>query len=303
MALTDIPSIETIKDRIISDVESKISQTVPANRLSFIKVFAGAFAVIFHLLYQTLSWVYKQIFPQTQAEEALRLEGDAIGVDFGTATYAVITASVTGSAGSISAGTTFYGDNQVIYRVDSTTAIPGNVQMTALTAGTIGNLSISDQIFLASAASGIDKTATVFSIVSVAEDDEDIEDYRLRVRLRKRTKFIYGSPAGYALSGLEAPNFIWVGPYADATIPGQVNVYGRVDLSLGTNGIPTTAQLTELENFLRYDNGTGQEIRRPISDTLVVLPVSNNEFDVILTVQNVNAALKLEIESAVDSII
>ena len=301
MALTDIPSIKTIKERIVSDVETKINQTVPANLLSFVRVFAGSMAVIFHLLYQTIAWVYKQIFPQTQSIEALRLEGEAIGIIYQTATYGVVSATVTGTAGSINSGERFNGPNQVVYRVNNTTVIPGNVLMTALSSGSIGNLSTGDLLNISTSVAGIDSTATTVEMTATADDDEDIEDYRNRVIIRKQTKFIYGSPAGYALSGLETPNFIWVGPVADSVLPGNVNIYGRVSLDLGTDGIPTGSQLIELENYLRYDNGTGQEIRRPISDTIVTLPVNNNEFDVIVTVQNVNTTLKAEIETAINT--
>jgi uncharacterized phage protein gp47/JayE len=299
MALTDIPSIKTIKERIISDIEGKINQNVPANDLSFIKVFAGATAVVIHMLYQAIAWVYKQIFTSTQDKESLLKDGESIGVIYQVATYAVITATVTGDGGSVAAGITFVSNKNVVYRVNSTTAIPGTVVMTALKSGTIGNLSIGDEISLSVSASGVDQIATITELTSTADDDEDIEDYRERVSVRKRTKFFFGSPAGYALSGLEAPNFIWVGPYASETLPGTVNVYGRVDLDLGTDGIPTSPQLAELENYLRYDNGTGQEIRRPINDDLNVLPVVNNEFDITVTVQDVNTMLKAQIEGAI----
>lgn len=299
MAITDIPSIKDLKTRIVSDVESQINQDIPTTLLSFVRVFASAFAVLFYLLYQTTAWVYKQIFTQSQSIDSLRLEGESLGVIYQLSTSAIVSATVTGSGGTVSSGTTFVGPNQITYRVESTTAIPGPVDMTALTSGTIGNLSVGDELSLASSSPGVDSLAVVLGMTSTADDDEEIEDYRNRVAIRKRTKFIYGSPAGYTLSGLETPGFIWIGPFADPGLPGNVNIYGRVEFDLLTDGVPTSPQLDELENFLRFDNGTGQEIRRPISDILIVLPVSNTEFDVTITVQNVNTALKNEIEEAV----
>jgi len=302
MALTDVPSIKTIRDRIVADVESKINQDVPAYSLSFVRVVAGAFAVAFYLLYQLTAWVYKQIFTQTQDIEALKLDGESKGILYRNATYGVLSATVNtsdGLPGSINSGNTFYGSNDVVYRVNSTTEIPGAVAMTALTSGKVGNLTAGDEITLSSSAPGVAPVATVILMTLTADDDEDIENYRERVAIRKRTKFIYGSPAGYALSGLETPNFIWVGPYADPLFAGNVNVYGRVSLDLGTNGIPTSAQLLELENFLKYDNGVGDETRKPTTDTLVVLPIQNNEFDIIVSVQNVSLALKTDIENAI----
>ena len=65
MPLPDIPSIEVIKNRIVSDVAGKINQTVPELPLTFVKVLASAIAAFVFLLYQSILWVYKQIFPES----------------------------------------------------------------------------------------------------------------------------------------------------------------------------------------------------------------------------------------------
>jgi uncharacterized phage protein gp47/JayE len=297
--LTDIPSVEEIKNRIISDVESKINDTVPALPISLVRAFAFALATPFHLAYQMAAWAYRQIFVSTQSRESLLREGANLGVPYQEATFGVVTATITGTDPDVDAGTLFVGPNQVTYRVGSTTAIPGDVALDALTAGSIGNLTTGDELTISKTTPGIDSVATVVEMTSTADDDEDIEVYRSRVALRKRTKFIYGSVAGYVLSGLETPNFTWVGVYADPALPGTVDIYGRVDLDLATEGIPTAPQLTELETYLRYDPTTGQEVRRPISDTLNPLAVINREFAVEITIEGAGATLKASIKDAV----
>lgn len=302
MAILDIPSIQEIKSRIVSDIESKTGQEIPPLPVTFIRILAGAIAPIAFLLYQSIVWVYKQNFPQLSDKATLSLLGEAIGIYLEPAKKSEITADVPGSGDYVLLGETFISSAQVIYQVTETTDIIGgvasDVPMKALTAGSIGNVVVGEELSLTKAVAGLDGVAIVTALTISGEDEEDTESYRSRVILRYRTKFFWGSPAGYYFAGIETPNFIWVGPYAHETSAGFVKIYGRVDISLGTDGIPTSGQLLELENYLRYDNGVGQEIRRPIGDNLEILPVFNKEFDITVFIENGNSALKADIEDA-----
>lgn len=308
MAIPTIPSIEEIKERIVSDIAGKINQKVPELPLSFVKVLASALAGMFFLLYQAILWVYKQIFPASADFENLVLLGQIVGITPVAAVSAIILCDIPGTGVQVLAGELFVGSNQVTYRVTTTTVITGgvasDVPLLALSSGDIGNLANGEILDIAQTNLDLTGTAEVVDTSTSGADAESIESYSARVSLRYRTRYITGSPGAYALNGLETPNFVWVGPYADELLPGKVNVYGKVDNQ--TDGIPTSAQLTELKNYITFDPETGKEYRRAISDTIETLAISRREFDIEIFINagtpEINANVQEAIENHIDSL-
>lgn len=301
MALPDIPSIEEIKNRIVSDIEGKINQTIPLLPIALVRVLASSIAGIIYLLYQAILWVYKQIFPESADFFNLRLLGALVGVFQVDAVQALILCTVPGTGAQVNAGTLFLGSNNITYRVETTTAIVGgealNVPLLALTSGNIGNLINGEVLNITSTDLTLDGTATVTSTDTPGADAESRESFSARVAIRYRVRDINGSVGAYTINGLETPNFIWIGPYAPEDLPGAVTVYGRVDDQ--PDGIPTSAQLTTLETFLQIDTATGKEYRRPIGDNLSTLPISVREFDLEIFINGSNPQLDSDIEDAV----
>jgi uncharacterized phage protein gp47/JayE len=276
MAIPEIPSIAEIKARIISDIQGKINQTVPGLPLAFVEVLAGAIAGLFFLLYQAILWVYKQIFPESADRVSLILLGRIIGIDPKGGESAVLLCTVPGSGAQVDQGTLFIGTNNVTYRVTTATAISlgiaVDVPMEALTSGDIGNLIPGEVLSIVQTDLGLDGTATVTSTQSSGADPETDEEFAARVAIGYRTRKIAGTPGGYVNFGLETPNFIWVGVYADENLPGAVNIYGKVNNQ--PDGIPTQDQLNELESYTNFDPETGKAYRRPIGDNNTYLPIS-----------------------------
>jgi uncharacterized phage protein gp47/JayE len=170
-----------------------------------------------------------------------------------------------------------------------------------LESGDIGNLANGEILDIVSTDLNLEGTALVVDTQTSGADQESREDFSNRVSLAYRTRNIAGTPGGYALFGLETPNFIWVGPYASQTLPGTVEVYGRVDNQ--TDGIPTSAQLIELENYLTYDPDTGEAIRKPIGDIIDTYAISVREFELEVFINGGNPSLNAEIEAAVKTYI
>ena len=305
MSIPTIPSIETIKNRIVSDVETAINQTVPGLPIAFNKVLASAIAGIAYLLYQAILWVYKQIFPSSADYDNLVLLGAIVGISPSAAVAAVILCDVPGTGSDVSQGTLFIGSNNVTYRVNTTTAISGgvasDVPMTALTAGEIGNLANGEELSIVTTDLNLTGIATVTDTETPGSDAESDESFSARVSLRYRTRYITGSPGAYAINGLETPNFIWVGPYSDEDLPGTVNVYGRVDNQ--TDGIPTAAQLNTLEEYLNYEPDSGKAYRRPINDIINTLEIALHQFDLDVYINNGSAELNASIQSALEDFI
>lgn len=301
MALPVIPSVQQIKDRIVSDVETKINQTIPALPLALVKVMAAALAATFFLSYQAIIWVYKQIFPSSADRASLILLGAVVGITEVAAVQAVLLCDVFGSGAQVDAGTLFLSNIDVTYRVTTTTAIVGgvapNVPMIALTAGEIGNLTNGEVLDIVQPTVGLDGTATVTDTQTEGADIESDEFFAARVSLRYRIQYITGSTGAYAINGFEAPNFILILPYEDETEPGKVNVYGKVDNQ--PDGIPTAGQLTSLESYLEFDPDTGKSIRKPIGSEDTVLAIETRLFDIQVNINLSTAEINAAVEAAV----
>jgi uncharacterized phage protein gp47/JayE len=179
-----VPTIATIRDQIIGDIEGKIGTTTPILAKAFVRILATALAGVMALAYRFGAWTYRQIFPQTADEEALVRIGESYGLARTAAVAAVLTATATGDDGTIVPAETLwlYGD-QVYRQTTASTVSSGSAAITleALTAGDAGNLANGTELSISSPLSGMDGTATVASTVTTGEDAEDIEDYRTRV--------------------------------------------------------------------------------------------------------------------------
>jgi uncharacterized phage protein gp47/JayE len=302
MAIPQIPTIEQIKDRIVSDIEIKLNQTIPLLPLAFIKVLASAIAGMMFLLYQAILWVYKQIFPATADYSNLVLLGAIVGITPLPAVSAILLATIPGTGTDVSAGTLFIGSNGITYRVTTTTTITAgfalNVPLLALTSGEIGNLANGEILNITTTDLNLTGTATITGTQTSGADAESQESFSARVSIRYRTRYITGSPGAHAINGLETPHFIWVGPYEDALLPGVINVYGRVDNQ--TEGIPTAGQLVELLSYLTYDPTTGKQVRRVMGITLNCLPITVRAFEIDIYISDGNGTLSATIEAAVE---
>lgn len=306
MAIPAIPSIKEIRNRIISDIEGTINQTIPGLPKAFIRILAGAIAGVVYLLYQAILWVYKQIFPQTAEFFSLQLLGFIVNVNVISEVSAIIICDVPGVTGqNCNAGIVFTGSNSIQYRVQVTVLIVGgvapDVEMRSLTGGDVGNLADGEILNISATDLALDGTATVTSTDTSGADRESDESYRTRVISRYKKRATGGSAADYNNWGLETPNFIWVGPFNDETITNRINVYGKVDNQ--TDGIPTSSQLLELLSYLKFDPVTGKAYRRPINDEIITLPITTAEFTVMVSIKDGTPDIKSQITVAVKNYI
>jgi uncharacterized phage protein gp47/JayE len=310
MAIPAIPTIREIKERIQTDIQSKINQTIPALPLSFVALLSSAIAGPIFLLYQAILWVYKQIFPQSADLATLILLGEIVGITPVEAVPAVLLCDVPGSGAQVDEDEAFIGNNGITYRVTTATPIAGgvasNVPMKALTAGDAGNLANGEELSIVQTNLNLDGTATVTGTQTTGADQESDQSFSARVQLRYRTRYITGSPGAYAINGLETPNFIWIGPYSGNSIAGvgqddEVVLYGKVDNQ--PDGIPTQTQLDELEAYSEFVDGNGKAYLKPINDKLLVLPIARQEFDVEIFINASDAQINAAIQSALDTYI
>lgn len=306
MAIPQIPTIQEIKDRIVTDITGKINQGIPVLPLSFVKVLSSAIASVIFLLYQAILWVYKQIFLVSAEIETVKMHGEIVGEKIVPAVSAVILCTIPGTTGAwVYAGETFIASNNITYRVTTDTEVIAgnatNVPLLALTSGEDGNLDNGEILNIVRTNLSLTGTATVTSTQTTGADEQDPTVYTNRVIIRYRTRYITGSTAAYVLNGLECPNFIWIGPYSDPATPNIITIYGRVDNQ--PNGIPTITQLQELEHYETYDPVTGKKTRKPPGDILECLPISNRQFDIEVFINAGSPTINALIETALNNYI
>lgn len=301
MAIPTIPTIQEIRDRIISDIESKINQTTPLLPKAFNKVLAGSIAGVFILLYQSILWVYRQIFPQTADIAALELLGALVGISRLPSVFAVLVADIPGSNGYYPPeGTLFRSSNDAVYKITITEIISGgtaSVTLTALTSGEVGNLPNDTVLDIINPDANLSGTAEITATNTSGDDAESDDNLRSRVISEYRKRRTGGAPADYESWGLETPNFNWISPLDSPTTPGEVQVYGKVDNQ--ADGVPTGNQLSELYNYLAKNPNTGLRTRHPIGPDVLTLPIERFSFDIEIFIQNSTPSLESQIDNAI----
>ncbi len=288
MAMPTIPTVAEIRARIIADMETAIGQTVPWLPKALTKVIAGAVAGLDVLLYNSILWVYKQIFPETADYDALVLLGKIVSITPTTAVKSVITANVYGTNGeTVAAGTTYFRTpSGAVYQVTTGGTISGGFALctlTALLAGEAANVADGVELAIVTPDVNLTGVAVVVGTTTDGADEESEEQLRARVIARYKRRHTGGSPADYYLWGLEAPHFIWISPVAGDK-PGDVWIYGEVDNQ--PDGIPTSAQLLTLCDYVTNDPETGLATRKPIGDTITCFPITRKVFNFEINILN-----------------
>jgi len=300
MSIPTIPTAAEIKARIISDLETALSQTTPAFPKSWNRAIAGALAGFILLLYQVILWVYRQAFPETADERSLTLLGNLVNVFRLSAEFAEIQADVTGVNAYTIVDDLFMGSNSVVYKVTTGAVIAlgtASVELTAQESGEIGNLPNGTVLDIVSPNPNLDGTATITATNTSGDDAESLDSFRARVSSAYSKRRTGGAPADYEAWGLETPNFDWISPLDEPDTAGEIQVYGRVDNQ--TDGIPSAGQLLELYDYLTEDPVTGLRTRHPIGPDVEPLAISRFEFDITISIQNGTTQIKADIETAV----
>ncbi|MCK4579054.1 MAG: baseplate J/gp47 family protein [Candidatus Marinimicrobia bacterium] len=292
MPAPEIPTTKEIEDRIVSDIESKISQSTPLIYKAFNRVFAFALSGIFTILYKFGQWAIKQIFTITQDADSLELKGDQYKIPRKTATAAILIAGFTGDNGTtIPAGTQFRGNsNGLLYSLQTTEEIAagtasGNVL--CLTAGESGNLINGSILTILQPIPGLNNQATISATVTEGEDQEAIEDYRARISEREKTPPQGGSLVDYILWAKEVPGitraFAWGHREVAAIDPGYVSVYPLNDGE--ASRIPSAPKLAEVLTYI--DDPT----RAPMQVVIINVPAMiEKEIDIDVTALSPNTA-------------
>lgn len=276
------PTLLEIQAIIVSDLETKFSQTIPLLPKSVWRIVALIIAGVWIILFKYGSDAFKQRFPQTANDFWLEVLGQLLNVFRQAATTWTGQGDVVSTTtGTLVPGTQFiYNKTGQVYLTTAEKILTVGTLTLDLKAGeggALGDLQISDVINFVSPVPGLAETVDITVVTIDGEDREDREVYRRRVLDAYQKKPQGGASADYEQWSNEAPNVINSYPYP-GTRPNQVFVYIEVDNQ--TDGIPTAPQLVVALAYINFDPVTGKAIRRQVGAEVSTIAISRRTFDV-----------------------
>lgn len=316
-----VPTIQEIKNNIIQDIEARLNQNVKLLPKAFIRVLSAVLTGIMIQLYKYIGWLFLQIFVTTASYEESEIFGTKITpliewgrlFTVGDPTPAIqtilnISVNVEILDSVLPAGTQFTSViNNVIYITTQDYTLNTNpkiIQVTAVTAGIIGNLDAGSIVTTINPLAEIEANASINSTDTLGIDRESELAYRTRVLQKKQSEPQGGSYTDYRIWSVEVASVINAYPYSGD--PGQALVYIECDRTVFVDGIPDSAKLLEVANTINQAN------RRPITAIIDpdgdqsyknIKPITRKSFDVDvkdLVTSNL-AAVKQNIENALNT--
>lgn len=273
----DIPTVTTIYNRIISDYETNLSQTIPALQKAVFRVQAWAYAGSIWLLYKLAQVVGLDIFPTTARGSALNTFGTILKLDRQPAISVELTAAILGTNGVvITAGTQFKSPAGVVYtNVSDQTIVAGTatLNIVALEGGEIGNLTAGSTVTSVVPQANVERIATIASTVTDGEDEESDDAYRQRLIDRYRLRPQGGAKVDYIIWSQTVTGVTRVFPFTRTL--GIADVYFLRDND--SPRIPTAPEIQDVVDAIDEPD------RRPTAATVNVLAPTEKTFSVSVT--------------------
>lgn len=290
------PTLPELIKRVDGDIKGPLG-IVTVLRRSFIGVISRALAGLAHLLFGFLKFIEKNAFPDTAETEFLDRWAGIWGVSRKVATFAQFTLDVTGISGTvIPAATVYQRDDGVEYTVDDEVTLAagvGTLALTAVVAGSNGNLIVADNLSIQSPIAGLNSEGTVAAITTDAEDTEDDDSLRARLIDRIQNPPSGGAANDYLQWALSVPGVTraWVLPQNLG--PGTVGVSFVED---GEDPItPSGAKITEVEDYI--------EPLRPVTANVNVFAPNLLPIDMTIELKPNTAAVQAAVETELEDMI
>ena len=283
------PTLTQIRDRVEADFKAGLSLTTILIR-SFIKVFGFVISGVSHTIHGHLQdFVSKQFFPDTADEEFLVRWGTIFGINRLAATFAEINITMTGTDTTVvPEGTGWKRSDGFEYTtkaeavIGSTTPGEVDVVMVASVAGNDGNLDDGSTVSITSPIAGVDSVATVVDTALEGDDQETIEN--LRVRIVERIQF---PPAGGTVFDYIAFAKTVVGVTRVFILPGFLG-QGTVGVTFVEDGevpiIPSAAKVDEVQAAV--------DIRKPVTAIATIFAPVNTDIDPDIALKPNNATVR-----------
>lgn len=319
------PTTTAISDQIIAGLEAKLSQTIPLLPKAFSRVLAKVLAGVYVLLWHYAQYMFFQLFVRyctndevtigSKVVRPLTEHGRLLGVGdpvAGTRAELNVAVTVTNQTGSLAAGTQLLrSETGVIYittyavDLDAATVNPVIRAVSDPDGGNgigdIGNLEADDIVRFVSTPPNVARDVTIVSTAVQGADAEEVEVYRGRVINRRRNRPQGGALTDYRIWGEEVAGIVHVYPYKSAT-PGEMDIYVEAtpESSGDPDGIPTEAQLDEVEASIIYDDN-GLASRRPAGvEILNMYAITRTGLEIIINGWDLPADTDSDCRTAVE---
>jgi uncharacterized phage protein gp47/JayE len=291
-----LPTLSELKDSIVNSIETTFNTTLPTFGKNFLRGMSDVQAGKLWLLYKSVAFTQKNIFIDTADPESMggtleRFGRIKLGRNPFPAIAGVYKVSVTGQIGAvINASTTFVSDDNstnpgFLFILDNSyTFLSGSgvINLRALTAGLDSKLEISDTLTATIPIALVDETATVLDVVTLAQSEEDIEDYRQKGIEAYRLEAQGGAGSDYRLWSFDAQGVKTSYPYAVSGNNNTVNLYVEANIadSIDGKGTPSVTILDAVKESIQ-DPTISRPSRKPIAVYEVFyLPVLVREIDI-----------------------
>lgn len=238
-----IQSIEENSEQIIQDIENKTNQTTPAVPFAYNKNLADAMSA--QAAVNKLHNVDQrnECFVDTASEfVGLPLLAGETNTPRNNGNQTILTVSVIGENGVVigtyNNGPEFVKDDVVYQTIQGATIAAGvaSINVQAKVTGSIANLQNGDEMTLSSTFTGIDDVATVTDTVSPGTDQEDVEDWRQKIKQEKAfPSTVAGTTPWFARISQIVPGITAAYPYSSDDI-GKIDLFLAADAELG--GVP-----------------------------------------------------------------
>lgn len=249
-----IPSQQEIQRTILTHMQSELKDRgldLPLASRSVWVILSGVLATALTIVYHYGGWIYRQIFPQTQDEDALLLEGERFGLFPKPATATKVVAVARGIGGSVIPAGWQASVQGTLLSVEQSVEIgsDGTVGVNFLSHSD-GTLASARHLNLTRSIAGVESRLEVVSWMS-GSDAESIADFRLRVISTRQNRPQGGSIADYIQWSLEVP-----GIYRVLVMSRQAGfiVVFPITQPHGSDRIPTAVKRQELEYYLNNED-------------------------------------------------
>lgn len=274
----DRPSVTTIYNRVITGIESRLTDDSALLRRAVLRILAKVFAGAVHLLYGNLEFLSQQIMVDQAEDSWLDRHGLMWGITRKAAAYASGSVTFTGINGIIiPEGTLVQTSEGVQYETDADATIAvgsATIGIVAIEAGEDGNYD-GATIELVSPITDIDSAVSVVSPgFSGGVSEETDDDYRARILEHIQTPPMGGTAADYVVwaKSDEVPitngvvQKAWCFPIAVG--PGTVDV---VITAAGSTQVASPALIADVQAYI--------DTVRPVTADVVVKTVDVKDID------------------------
>lgn len=286
----DRPSINTIYERLITGIESRLTGGAALLRRAVLRVLAKVIAGAVHLLYGNLVDLSKQIMVDQAEDEWLDRHGIIWGIAKKSSSYASGTVTFYGENGVVIEEETLLQTSEGIeYTTTADVTIAGgvaSVSVTAVEAGAAGNFTGSS-VELVSPITGVTSSVDVVSPgFTGGVDEESNDDYRARILARIQRPPMGGTANDYIIwaesDEVSAANGTveraWCFPLASG--PGTVDV---VITASGTSPVAPSGLITDVQAYI--------DTVKPVTADVTVLTVDDKMVDFTISIPVIDSVI------------